>query len=231
MVRSWLLALVLVPALLVTLPPANRAAKAAEPPGPPVGTAAARAAEPPGPGGAVEGEEGKINVFKGWLDLSIWTLVVFLLLVFILGRFAWKPMLQGLQLREQTIRDSLDKAREEREKAEALRLQFQREMEQAQDKVRQLLDTARRDAQASQDRMLAQARGEIQAERDRLHREIDSARDQALHQIWAKTAELATAISGKVLRRSLTPEDQRRLVDEALAELPQRGNGHGRPAV
>jgi F-type H+-transporting ATPase subunit b len=224
MLRSWFPALLLIPLLLLALAPTTRAAK------PESGGDHATAA--PASGGAAEASgEGKINVFQGFLDLSIWTLVVFLLLVFILGRFAWKPMLAGLQLREQTIRDSLDKAREEREKAEGLRLQFQREMDQAQDKVRQLMDEARRDAQANQDRMLAQTRGEIQAERDRLHREIDTARDQALHQIWSRAAEVATAISGRVLRRSLTPEEHRRLVDETLAEMPREGNGQRRPAA
>jgi F-type H+-transporting ATPase subunit b len=58
-------------------------------------------------------------------------------------------------------------------------------------------------------------------ERERLRRDISTARDQALQEIWNQTAQLATLISAKAIRRELTDEDHRRLVDEALAELRQ----------
>jgi F-type H+-transporting ATPase subunit b len=58
-----------------------------------------------------------------------------------------------------------------------------------------------------------------------LQREIAAARDQALQQIWNQTANLATQISAKLLRRQLTPDDNRRLVDEALAEIGQADIG------
>jgi F-type H+-transporting ATPase subunit b len=94
--------------------------------------------------------------------------------------------------------------------------------------VRQLLDEGRRAAQRQHDEMMAQARAEIQGERDRLHREINMARDQALQQLWAQAADLATLVSSKAIRRHLTPDDHRRLVDEALAELRQtKRNGDG----
>lgn len=158
----------------------------------------------------------------GWaLDLALWTLVVFLILVFVLGKFAWKPMIEGLDRRERTIHDALAEAHKMRDEAHRLRDQFQQEMARAQDKVRDMLEEARRNAQHAHDDMLDKARGEIKMERERLHREVELARDQALQDIYAQGARLATLVASKAIRRQLNPDDQRQLVDEALSELRQ----------
>jgi F-type H+-transporting ATPase subunit b len=165
-------------------------------------------------------------------DLTIWTILVFVIVLLILGRYAWKPILELLHKREETIRTGLEEAEKARAETARLRDQLQQEMAQSQDKVRQVLDEGRRAAQRQQDEMMAQARAEIQGERDRLHREIEMARDQALQQLWAQTADLATLVASKAIRRQLTPDDNRRLVDEALVELRQtERNGHGTRAV
>src|SRR5262245_31828305 len=59
-------------------------------------------------------EQEKDDVFKGWLDLSIWTIVVFLVLLFVLGKYAWKPMLQGLEQREHSIQSAMEEAKKAR---------------------------------------------------------------------------------------------------------------------
>ncbi len=172
-------------------------------------------------GHAAEGEpEAGPQIFTPIrIDLGIWTLVVFLLLLAVLTKYAWNPMLGALQKREENIRGALDEAQRAREEAHKLRDQLQGEMSQAQEKVRDILDEARRDAQRASEDLIAKARADIQAERDRLHREIGAAKDQALKQLWDQTAQLATLVSAKAIRRQLTPEDHRRLVDEALVEL------------
>jgi F-type H+-transporting ATPase subunit b len=174
----------------------------------------------PGPLGAAEQHAGS---GRAVLDLAIWTFLVFIVLLFVLGRFAWRPMLEGLQKREQNIRAAVEEAERTRQEAQRLRTELQAEMDRAAEKVHALMDTARRDAQHATDEMLARARVEVQKERERLHREIDLARDQALQQIWDHTAQLATLVAGKAIRRQLTPEDHRRLVEDAIAELRQAG--------
>lgn len=165
------------------------------------------------------------NLFSPAVDLGLWTLVVFILLLLILGKFAWRPMLEGLHKREQNILNAIAEARKAREEAEALQAQWQKSMDAAQDKVREIHEEARRRAQAAAEEIQAKARADIQTERERLHREIGMAKDQALQELWNRTAQLATMISAKAIRRQLTPDDHRRLVDEALAELGQAGNG------
>jgi F-type H+-transporting ATPase subunit b len=168
--------------------------------------------------------EKETNILALSWDLGLWTIVVFGLLLFVLRRLAWTPWLEATRRREQNIQQALLEAQRAREEAQRLRSQLQSEMDRAAEKVREILDEARADAQRATDEMLGKTRAEIQKERERLHREIGMARDQALQEIWNQTAQLATLVSAKAIRRQLSPDDHRRLVDEAIAELRQAGN-------
>jgi F-type H+-transporting ATPase subunit b len=168
-------------------------------------------------------------------DLTIWTIVVFALLYLVL-RYVKLPgasapafvmMIEGLRHREKAIRDALEEAKRAQEESQKLREQFQQDMNKAQERVREIHDEARRDAARNKEQMLAQARADIQAERDRLRREMDNARDQALRDLWDQAANLATVVASKAIRRQLTPDDHRRLVDEALSEMRSASQPNG----
>lgn len=164
------------------------------------------------------------DILKIHWELGVWTIVVFLLLLFILKRMAWGPMMEGLHKREENILGAIESARKDREEAQRLREQFQREIDKAHEKVRDILDLARRDAQHATEEMLAKAHKDMQAERERLHREIQIAKDQAAQELWNQTAQIAMEVSAKALRQQLMLDDHRRLVDEALVELSQSGD-------
>jgi F-type H+-transporting ATPase subunit b len=159
------------------------------------------------------------NILEPRLDLTIWTVIVFGLLLLVLRKWAWGPMLEGLQGRESRIRGALDEANMARDEAQKLRDQFQTEMDNVHGKIRELMDEARRDGQQTKDRLVAEAKAEIQQERDRTRREMERERDQAVQELWNQTAQLATLVSAKAIGRSLDDNDQRRLVDQAVAEL------------
>src|SRR5262245_20168076 len=89
-------------------------------------------------------KEGEIDLFKGALDLTIWTIVVFLLLFFILGKFAWPQIMSGLQQREETIAKDKHEATLARQEADDLRLKLKQEAEKAQDRIRQMIDKAQK---------------------------------------------------------------------------------------
>jgi F-type H+-transporting ATPase subunit b len=164
-------------------------------------------------------KEKEVNILAISWDLGLWTAVVFILLLVVLHKMAWKPWLQGIHRREANIKEALAEAQRARTEGQQMRAELQKEMSGAQDKVRQLMEEARRDAQRAKDEMITDARKEIQGERERLQREIGLARDQALQELWTQTAQLATLVSAKAIRRHLNIEDHRRLVDEAIAEL------------
>ena len=146
--------------------------------------------------------------------------MVFVLLLLVLRKFAWKPMLEGLQGREARIRGALDEAHTARDEAQKLREHLQAEMNKVHDKIREMMDEARREGQQNKDRMVAEGKADIQAEqRPAPAARFETDREQAVQELWSQTAQLATLVSAKVIGRSLNADDHRSLVDEAVAEL------------
>jgi F-type H+-transporting ATPase subunit b len=171
---------------------------------------------------------GTPNPMEFRYDTAVWALVVFVLLLVILRKAAWGPILEGLQKREETILSAVEEAKRARAETERVTAEFKLKMDQAYAEIPKIMDEARRDAQALAEEMRAKANQDIQTERARLRREIDIAKDQALQELWSQAAQLATLISAKAIGRSLNDDDHRRLIDEALAEM---GTGRGGPAV
>lgn len=159
------------------------------------------------------------NFFKGIVDLSIWTIVVFLVLLFVLGKFAWPMMVEGLDKRERAVASALEKAREVQADAERLKTELDQKFKQANDEIRALHEESRRAAQQNAEEILSKARADIQADRERMNRDVETKADQALQEMWAKVSQVATLVSSKVIRRQLSEDDHRRLVDEALVEM------------
>jgi F-type H+-transporting ATPase subunit b len=186
---------------------------------------------PPAAKGEVkEGEHAKVDhdpqgprpVMEVWAETAIWTVVIFVGLFFILQRTAWPPILEGMQKREKSIESAIDEAKNLRiENAKGL-AELQKKLDSAYAEIPKLMEQARKDADALKEKIRTEAAAEVQADRTRLLREVDTAKDQALHAIWSQAAQLATLISTKVIGRSLSVEDHRRLVDEATADLKEK---------
>ena len=145
-----------------------------------------------------------------------------MLLLLILRKMAWGPMLAGLQKREDNIKSALEEARRSNEESQKLRGQMAAQMAEAQEKVKSVLDSARKDAQRLADELMNKAKAEILADRQRLHREVELARDQALEAISRHTAELATLVASKALGRGVVIEDQNRLIQRPLRTWRRR---------
>lgn len=166
---------------------------------------------------------GKVDVAKSFglkrYDLGIFTLIVFFALLIILGRFAWGPMMAGLDKREAGLRKVHDDAQAARDEAQRAVANIQAQVAKANDDVRAMLDEARRDAQVVKDQMKADAAADVQAERERVRREIETAKDAALQDIYQQAVLLAALVSSKAVQRELTPADHARLLDDALVDL------------
>lgn len=162
-----------------------------------------------------------IDIMTIRVDLAVYTVVVFLLLFFILKKWAWGPMLEGLKKREDTIRSAVEEAKIARAETERLKAEFQVEMAKAYEQIPKMMDEARKEAQAMSEELRAKAQADIQADRQRLRREIDLALEQALQEIYKQAANLATLISAKAIQKALSADDHRQLVDQALADLRQ----------
>jgi F-type H+-transporting ATPase subunit b len=147
------------------------------------------------------------------------TLVVFGVLLGVLYTFAWPQILAGLRKREDAIFAARDDAVKVKHEAEELRAKLQAEYAAANDKIRGMMDEARRDAEALRAAEREAGVREAAIERDRAKREIESAKDAALQEIYQRSVQLASLMSAKAIRREMTPADHARLLDESLAEL------------
>jgi len=152
-------------------------------------------------------------------DLALWSLVVFLIFMFVLKKFAWKPLAEGLDAREQRIRSDIDSAEAARVKAEQMLADHEAKLAGVQEEVKEILAEARRDAEHTKTEIMAAAQSEAEATRDRALGDIERARDQALKDLFDQVATQVASATEHVLGRSLDAADQQRLIAEALAEV------------
>jgi len=188
-----------------------------------------RAARPlePGHEGQAAAEHGKPDITQVETPLAIYTVIVFGLLLAILGRFAWRPLIRAMHEREAHLQQVLLDSERARNEAETIAANHRRQLAGAADEVRALIEQARKDALIAADSIIKKAQAEVESSRERAEREISGARDQALMEIWSKTADLAVSVAGRVLEKELGDSDHRRLVEAALNELPSNGRERG----
>lgn len=184
-----------------------------------VGTVLAAALVAPG----LAAGEGQSSVFAGGIGNSIITLAVFLTVVYILGKYAWPPLLKTLEERERTIRDALESARRERLEAERLLVEYRKQLEQARVEATAIVEEGRRDADAVRRRVQDEARAEAQATLERAKREIQLATDAAVTELYSRSADLSVKIASTVIEKSLSVDDHRKLVDETLERMKASG--------
>lgn len=156
---------------------------------------------------------------------GIVTIVIFVFLVAILGKYAWGPILTGLKAREEKIRKDIADAEAARAKAQSTLDEYNKQLATAEQKVRDMLSQATKDAENLATQIRARAQQEAEETKERAIKDIDAARDQALSDIYQQTAELATRVAEKIIRRNLNADDQRELVNQSLQELQTVGAG------
>lgn len=172
-----------------------------------------------------EGDGKKIDLFKGAIDLSVWSIVVFLILFVLLSRFAWPQIRDGLDKRERSIAHAQHEAERAKREAAEVTSRLQADRAKADAEIRTMMDKARQDAAATAADELARGKAELAAERERQQRELRVSTDDALHRIWTDAAVLATSISAKAIRKGLSYDDHRALVSEALDEFKAAAGG------
>ncbi|HEV7301348.1 MAG TPA: F0F1 ATP synthase subunit B [Tepidisphaeraceae bacterium] len=160
-----------------------------------------------------------LNAPNTGMVTAITTLIVFILLLAILSKFAWGPITKGLAEREQKIRDEIQNAEKARLAAEARLREYDAKLATADAQVRELLNKATADAERAATTIRMQAQQESEEAKERAIRDIEAARKDALRDVYEQTAMLATTVAEKILRRNLNADDQRDLVNASLEQL------------
>jgi F-type H+-transporting ATPase subunit b len=152
-------------------------------------------------------------------DLVLFSVITFGLFLFVLKKVAWAPIVDGLDNREAKYRAMVEDAEADRDKALKLLADYEAKLKAAQAEVDEIIAEARRDAERTKTDILATAQKDAEATRDRALTDIDRATDLAIANLFDHVRANVVAATEKVLVRSMTADDQQRLVDEALAEV------------
>lgn len=162
------------------------------------------------------GSNALIQVTPG---LMIWTIIAFLITLYVLKRYAFGPIQKTIDDRRERIRQALDEADHAREEARNLLEEHRKLIGQAKTDAEEILAEARRVADAQKDRVREETETDRQRRLEETRRQIDQATHQALGQIRDEVGKLSLLAAEKITRKSLTDKDQQRLIDEALAEI------------
>ena len=151
--------------------------------------------------------------------LMIWTIVCFLISLYVLKRYAFGPMQKLIDERRDRIRESLEEADNARAEARELLEEHRKLIAQAKGEAEEILSETRRVAEANQRRMREETEADRQRRIEETRRQVESETRRALEQIRAEVADLSLIAAEKVTRRSFADEDHRRLIEEAVGEL------------
>jgi len=168
---------------------------------------------------ALAAEGGESNLFAGDIGNAVWTLVIFLLVIVVLGKFAWGPLLGGLQQREEFIRRSLKEAKEDRETAEARLQEYEKKLTNAGAEASQIIDQGKREGESLRAGIEEKARDEANKMVERARREIELAKRSAIKDLYATSSGLATEIASRIVQRELNPQDHEKLISDSIKEL------------
>ena len=157
--------------------------------------------------------------FKG--DLAIWTAAVFLIVTAILWKFAWGPIADGLDKREQRIADEISSAEKSNADARELLQQYQDKLIASEDEIRQMIEAGKRDAEKIGDGIVDKARAEAEADKRRALEEINLATDGALKELAERSASLAVELAGKIVSQKLDRKAHSGLIEKAVSRFSE----------
>jgi F-type H+-transporting ATPase subunit b len=153
--------------------------------------------------------------------LSVWTAVTFGILIIVLGKFAWGPILQMIETREKTIAEAIESAKRERAAAEAAAGEMRAALEQARVAAAELVRKNQQEVAAAKAELMAAAKKESEDLLQAARRTITEEKQQAIAELRAQAVDLAIEAAGKLVQNSMDKQKQKQLVEEYLSQLPK----------
>ena len=167
----------------------------------------------------VAAEEAPKGPFALTPGVSLWTLVVFLILLVVLGKTAWPAILRAVEEREKRIQAQIEQAEQANQEAQRVLAEYQQKLAAAKGEAQELLAAGRQAGVKVREEIVARARAEHEELINRGRREIVAEREKALADLRREAVELSLAAAGKVIERNLDTQADRRLVQEYLNGL------------
>jgi len=153
------------------------------------------------------------------VDLALFSLITFVLLIVILRVFAFKPIAKALDDREKQVADNIAGAERANQEAKDLLAQYQDKLSEAEGEVKTIVEAGKKEAERAGEAIVAKAREAAEAERIRAAKEIESATDGALQELAARSADLAVSLAGKIIRQNLNADSHADLIQTAVSDF------------
>jgi F-type H+-transporting ATPase subunit b len=154
--------------------------------------------------------------------LYIWTIATFLALLWLLAKFAWRPLLASLERRQDAIKKSLDDAQQAKQELERLNVESKKILAEARVQADSILSQTRSDASRLRDELKQKAQAEAAGVVKNAERQIEMETARALQQIRNEAVDLSIAIASKLLERNVSKEDNERLIEETFKQIEAR---------
>lgn len=161
-------------------------------------------------------KEGLLKVEPG---LLLWTIITFGVLVLLLWKTAWKPIVEALDARVEKIRGDIDIADKSRQEAEKLLAEHKEMMDKAKDEANQVIAKGKEEAEKIRNEILERANTDAREMADRAKKEISLAKDQAITDLKGEIVTISTDIASRIIQKNLNPDDQNDLVKETLDKM------------
>lgn len=168
---------------------------------------------------ALAQEAHKVDLLSPNYGLMVWTLVIFLILLFVLSKFAFKPIIAAVEAREQALEDAINSAKRDREEAALLLAQHRAALDASRGEGQKLIADARAAAERVRTELVEQAHAEQARMLERARAEIDAERAKAIAELRREAVDLAIMGAGKVIGQNLDREANRKLVESFLASV------------
>ncbi|PCJ48750.1 MAG: ATP synthase F0 subunit B [Candidatus Neomarinimicrobiota bacterium] len=151
--------------------------------------------------------------------LFVWTILTFLLLVFILAKFAWKPLLKMLQDREDMVRSSLEDAEKAKSELERLNEESEAIMAKARSEAQSILADGKVAAEKVKDDIIAKSKEQANKIREDAGNQIQVEKDKAISEIKKEVVNLTLLVAEKLIQKNLSDADNKSLIEKSLKKV------------
>jgi F-type H+-transporting ATPase subunit b len=172
-------------------------------------------------GAPAQAEDEGLSPFSGSFADAVWTVIAFVVLLAVLWKLAWKPILAALNARQEHIEKQISDAEKTRKEAEHVLSEYRAKLADVENEGKQIIATHVKKAEQGASQVMANAKEGMEAMKLKAEADIEKARNEAKTQLFNQTGEMVLRLGQEILGRTINNEDNQKLMDEAVARLKQ----------
>ena len=150
--------------------------------------------------------------------LAIWTIITFVVLLIVLRAFAWKPLIESLEKRTQTIEGRIKEAEEKMNEANQVMEEYKKKLESSKQEAMELINEAKKDAEKIRKRLEEEGQENALKIKEQTQREIELATQQAKEDMWKMAIEISTGLAEKIIEKSLSSAEDKKLIEKIVKD-------------